>query len=196
MKKLLTIISIVALFTCKAKSGAVPESNKLAFPDKNTFSQEYLQETFWKLNYNNAGEDLSYFVIVPKNVRPVKVDPTPITGTGLIAIGSYKTIGTTELYLEINVYYEHLDGLVQPAEWVNKTLKAVGQEIIDQKEITTPQGNKYADVLSKQSNVITRTTEYVNGKGDYIMLSVFCDEREYEKLADVIQHIVASWRLK
>jgi hypothetical protein len=197
MKKILVIIiGILTLCFCKLNVAEASEMKRLSFPDKNNFSQAYLQENFWKLNYDNAGKDLSYFVIVPKSVKPVKIDPTPVMGSKLIAIGSYATVETAELYLEINAYYERLDGLVQPSEWLNKTLKIVDQEIINQREITTAQGNKYADILSKKSNVITRTTEYVNGKGGYIALSVSCDEQDYEKLSDVIQHIVSSWRLK
>ncbi len=214
MKKLMGVLGILTLlWACEAKmdrklsenktgkteqekKSEIGNMKKLSFPDSNNLSKDYLKQNFWRLDYDMAGENLNYLMIVPKNIKPIEVKPTPLSGTGLTLIGKYKTIDKTTPYMEICAYYEHLGNAMQPADWVKGKLKIAGHEIVNQNEIISSQGDRYIDALSRKSDVIARTTEYVNGKGDYIMLSIFCKEKDYETLSETIQFISSSWKLE
>src|SRR5574344_1592722 len=175
------------------------EKQKISFPESNNFTNEYLLQNFWKLHYDNAGENLKYFAILPKDVRPIDVKPMPVNGTNLTNIGIYKRIKESgNPYLEVYCYTEHLTKGIQPVQWVKNNLQKVGHEIVHQKLYTTDNGIQYIDVLTKssKSSTIARTTELINGKGDYVMLSVFCAEKDYEALAPIMLFIVHSWRLE
>lgn len=215
MNKIVTILSLVALlYSCEAKVKITPSFNiteekeksenledttkmkNLSFPKDNNFTNEYLKQNFWRLDYEEAGEKLSYFIIVPKSVRPVEIEPTPLTGTGLTLIGKYKPKDKDLPYFEVCIYYESVKNRLHPADWVKEKLQLVGHKVINQNEIISPLGNKYIDVLSKKSNVIARSTELSNGEGDYVMFSVFCEEKDYENLAETMQFISSNWKIK
>lgn len=171
------------------------DTSKYKFLKENSLGKDYLQENFWKLTYDSAGNDLKYYVIVPKDVRPISITPKKVANSDLVEIGTYARVESTKPYMEINVYTEHFKQDPQPADWVKSTMKKMGYNIINHFDIVSEQGNKYIDILAEQSDNVVRVTEYTNGKGDFVMLAVFCSKEDYNQLSDEIQFITSNWKL-
>jgi len=168
----------------------------IPFPMTPNYSREFLMENFWKCNYryNSAPE---YWVILPKNVKPVKIEPIQVTGN-LINIGQYQTIDKSN-YLEVWVFYEVVSGTVQPADWLSEKLKISNESIIHQNIINTSNGEKYSDVLTSKviidgEKIISRFTVLKKGS-NYFCIKASCNEKDYSVLADKMRHITANWNI-
>ncbi|PQL95581.1 hypothetical protein [Apibacter adventoris] len=196
MKKLIVVI-IFLLCSCNSETKKNKISNEkmsnISVIDKNSFNKEYIKQNFWKCHYDSAGEDLKYYIFLPKDVKPISIEVREIKGSGLFNIGTYARVDSTFPYLEVWVYSEKNKSNKSLINWVREKLKIVGQEIIYEKKKYLDNGKEYLDVVSKKSSVITRTTELINEKGFYIMVSVSCDVNEYEKLSETIQFISSNW---
>ena len=215
----IAMLSIVVFLSCDFKvsvnlktpsnQAEVKQVNEnLSFPMETGFTKEFLQANFWKCNYNSAGEALAYWVILPNNMKPVRIEPTQVEETNLLNIGRYERIDTSP-YLEVWVLTETLTENVEPAEWLRNWLKTANETIIHEKEIVGSNGNKYLDVLTSKSTStndtsISRCTVYrselssANGETmwNYFFIKVSCGINDYEKLAKTIQHISSNWGVK
>lgn len=213
-KTILIFISILGLISCEVKTSNENKqndnrqensqskdqvmNNDVSFPQKPEFTKEYLQENFWKCNYDNAGPNLKYWIILPKNVKPTQIDPTD-AGAGLINIGSYQVIDKNAPYLEINVYYEELKQPIQPSEWLSSKLQAGGDTLLNRHDITTPEGVIYSDILTSkkfnQRDIISRNTVYRKGNL-YFYVRTDTDKENYETLSQTMFHITSNFGLE
>lgn len=168
----------------------------ISFPVETGYDDEYLTANFWKCNYNQAGDSLAYWVILPNDVKTVRVEPTPIEGSNLLNIGRYE--GKSP-YLEIWVVTERIANYIEPANWLRNVLDLSGESILHEEELVGQRGVKYLDVLTLKNfsvldQSISRFTVYRDGN-DYYFIKVSCSMSDYESLAKTIRHISSNWGL-
>jgi hypothetical protein len=209
MKKIVVLLSIALLnISCeikineKAKQSPEMENKeqveKLSFPMENNFDEKYLLNNFWKCNYDSAGEEFAYSIIIPNYAKPTSVKPTKTIG-GLTNIGIYNTIGDQQKYVEAWIGYEKVDKFIQPADWLLSKLDLSGEIILSQNIVTTKNNEKYVDVLTrKQAKNGVVISRFIVLKEDfnYYLSKVSCDKKNYPELAETIQHISHTIRLK
>lgn len=209
MKKICMVITaMIIVSSCEIKVSNNEEIKKehmkeknenFPFPVENNFTEEYLVNNFWKCNYDTAGADKAYWVILPNYVKPTKLDPQPINGMDLTNIGIYNTIDENP-YMEIWVAYSNVSNDIQPSEWLESILTKTGENILNKNEIITKSGEKFLDVLSSKNiseneRVISRCAVLKNNQ-NYFVIKVTTNEKLYPELAQTIQHIATSWGLK
>ena len=96
---------ILAAFFSLCINTVAHAQSKLPFPLKTGFTAAYLKATFWKCNYNSAGPEHAYWVILPNTIRPTAITPAKLAPVGLTNIGIYNTIDKTLPYIEVWVAY-------------------------------------------------------------------------------------------
>ncbi|MEO5911752.1 MAG: hypothetical protein ABIP95_12755 [Pelobium sp.] len=183
-----------------AVNDASPAQEKLPFPMQTGFTDAYLKATFWKCNYNSAGSENAYWVILPNTIKPTAVEPQKIEKVGLTNIGVYNTIDKSLPYIEVWVAYETLDSKQIAADWLLNKIRITGETILNQSPITYPNGQKNVDVLTSKivgngERVISRFTGIHNGD-NYYVLKASCNEKDYKGQANTLFHIVSHWGLK
>ena len=93
----------------------------------------------------------------------------------------------------------HVPENMEPADWLRKWLKASGEIILQEEELTSSSGNKFLDVLTTQTEEgntsISRSTVHRRGQ-NYFFMKVSCSANDYEALAKKIRHISGSWEIK
>lgn len=208
MRKTILLVTSLLLLSCEmkvsktAKQDAEMEKKqsveKLSFPMENKFDEKYLLDNFWKCNYDSAGEEFAYSIILPKYVKSTSVIPIKTVG-GLTNIGIYNTIGNKNKYVEAWIGYEKVKESMQPADWLKSKLNLSGETILNQNIITADNGEQYLDVLTekptKDENIISRFT--VLREDNYYYLSkVSCNKNDYPDLLETVQHISHTIRLK
>jgi len=207
MKKAIMSLGLVLLVTsCELKVNTKPteKENKemkqnIPFPLETKFTKEYLVANFWKCNYSTAGEGFAYWVILPNNVKPTKLEPELMKEVGLTNIGIYNTIDKSA-YIEVWVAYETITTPTQPMDWLTHKIKITGETILHQNIINTTSGNKYLDVLTSKTiangeNVISRFT-VLKSSSNYFIIKATCNEKDYISLSETLLHIVSTWGLK
>jgi len=178
--------------------------NKLSFPVKQELPKEFLKKNFWKCLYTSGGDELSYWVILPNNVKPVKLEPIPINDIGLTCIGQYVRIDESP-YLEVQVAYEHFPYEMNASGWIIKKLYLLQENIIDYRAVNGKSTGKYLDALTYKKfpngdDVISRVTvlkdfDMKRGGANYFCIKASCPFSEYEKLSNHIFQITANWDL-
>ena len=204
MRFFILLLLSVILLSCDVKVSTRPTQAKnekenteqnIPFPLTTDFSKEFLMENFWKCHYSYANVP-EYWVILPNNVKPTKIDPVPVAGN-LINIGQYQTIDKSN-YMEVNVFYESVSKTVQPADWLSEKLKISNESIIHQNIINAANGEKYLDILTfkfiANENVISRFTVLKSGT-NYFFIKASCNEKDYPALADKMRHITVNWNI-
>ena len=215
----ITMLSIIVFSSCDfkvTKNSKTPSSQtkmeqvkeNLSFPMETGFTKEFLQVNFWKCNYNTAGEALAYWVILPDNMKPVKIEPIQIASTSVLNIGQYERIDTSP-YIEVWVCVETLTESVEPADWLRNWLKISNETIIHEQDVIGSTGSKYLDVLTSKLHAdndvsISRFTVYRSTfslpneevQWNYFFLKVSCGINDYETLAKIMRHISSNWGVK
>ncbi|WP_234014027.1 hypothetical protein [Cronobacter dublinensis] len=175
-----------------------------SFPVAAAFSKDEAQEIFWRCLYTATTQEIyHYWVVLPKYVKPVELDPIQFKDVGLINIGRYIS-QEASFYMEVWVAYENAPWEMNPSDWLFNKLTLMGEEILHKRIINHPSGaGKFADVLTfKRLNsgetVISRYTvqkDYnpIDGGGNYFLLKVSCAEKDYEENANIIYFIAVNW---
>lgn len=209
MNKLIIASGIILLLSScetKVKPVAAQTENQhveskqhIPFPLEAKFTKEYLQASFWKCNYSSAGEALAYWVILPNQVKPTKVEPAEVKALNLTNIGQYTTIDKSP-YIEVEVAYETVKENIQPADWLLGKLKLMNENVLNQNPVKTASGEQYLDALSSKTltngvTVISRSSVLKSGS-NYFVIRASSSEKDYAALAETIQHISTNWGLK
>jgi len=199
---------LLSLSSCEIKVGSKVNKELMSqdetketldFPLESTFSKEYLLQNFWKCNYDSAGEPLAYWVVLPKNVKPTKIEPELLKNVGLTSIGAYQTIDKSD-YMEVDLGYETLSASVQPSTWLKEKLTVMGDKVLNQNIVRTKDNEEYLDVLTSRTlkngdRVISRLNVMKRGL-NYFVIRVSCDEKVYKNLAQTIFHTSTTWSPK
>lgn len=209
MKKIIILIGLALVhISCEMKVGKTAKQDaemektqqveNYSFPMENKFDEKYLLNNFWKCNYDSAGEEFAYSIILPNYVKSTSVKPTGTVG-GLTNIGIYNTIGEQNKYVEAWMGYEKVNEDIQPADWLKSKLDLSGETIINQNIITAKNGEQYLDVLTKKQikdeTIISRFT-VLREDNNYYLSKVSCDSNNYPELSETVQHISHTIRLK
>lgn len=177
----------------------VETTQNIPFPLETKFTNEYLKASFWKCNYSSAGEPLAYWVILPNQVKPTKLEPVQIEKLNLTNIGQYTTIDKSA-YIEVEVAYETLKTEVQPSDWLLGKLKLMKETVLNQNLVKAANGEQYLDVLTSNTlangeTLISRSSVLKSG-ANYFVIRVSSSRKDYADLAETMQHISTNWGLK
>lgn len=177
----------------------VETTQNIPFPLETKFTNEYLKASFWKCNYSSAGEPLAYWVILPNQVKPTKLEPVQIEKLNLTNIGQYTTIDKSA-YIEVEVAYETLKTEVQPSDWLLGKLKLMKETVLNQNLVKAANGEQYLDVLTRNTlangeTLISRSSVLKSG-ANYFVIRVSSSRKDYADLAETMQHISTNWGLK
>ncbi|CCP04273.1 hypothetical protein BN439_3239 [Erwinia amylovora Ea644] len=176
------------------------------FPLKSPFTQEEVQQRFWKCLYTSADQQmLHYWVVLPHRVQPAELTPLNFPEVGLTNIGRYITNDESP-YLEVWAAYQHCRWEMNASDWLFNRLDLMGEKVLHQRIIDNPSGSgSFADVLTLKTHgsgdeVISRYTvqkDYnpKDGGGNYFLLKASCAAHDYAALASDIFAIVVSWDL-
>lgn len=174
-----------------------------SFPVEQTYAKDYLQGNFWKCLYTHGEENLHYWVILPNNVKPNKLEPLTINDLSLTNIGQY--VREKEgAYIEVQVAYEHYEFEMNASDWLKKKLAIMGEEIVAERIIKGKSTGNYIDVLCRRdiggNDIVSRYTvlkDYNTRKGgaNYFCIKATCEANDYEELSHTILQIVTNWDL-
>lgn len=79
-------------------------NNKEIFPIQQSYSKEEQIKRYWKCNYMAVEPQLAYWVLLPKDVKPLQIEKRQIEGLDIDNIGQYVSIDKTCSVLEVSVY--------------------------------------------------------------------------------------------
>lgn len=158
-----------------------------------------------KCNYTTVESELAYWILLPKDVKPVQIEKQPIEGLDINNIGQYVSIDKTCPLLEVSVYYEHCWYEMNSADWLAKKLNLMGESILHYRKINGTSTGTYADILTektinKDESVISRFTVLKDYDPDfsganYFMVKASCFKEDYqERMFDMLQ-ITNNWDL-
>jgi len=176
------------------------------FPLTPGFSKEEIEQRFWKCLYTSAREEmLHYWVVLPKSLKPVELEPVAFPDVGLTNIGRYLTTDDS-LYLEVWAAYERCQWEMNASDWLFKKLAMMGEKILHRRLVGKASENGiFADVLTLKTHasgddVISRYTVQKDynrdsGGGNYLLLKASCAARDYPSLANDIYFTVVNWNL-
>lgn len=181
----------------------LPQKN-YSFPTKQTLSNDYLIDNFWKCLYTSSEVKLQYWVLLPINVKTTQINAVNIPELSLTNIGQYVRVDDTP-YLEVQIAFEHCVFEMNASDWLYKKLAIMGEEIIHDRIIYGRSTGNYLDCLTKKKmndgeTVISRFTVLKDydkdiGGANYVCIKVTCIEGDYEDLALKIFQIVSNWDL-
>ena len=77
-------------------------NNKEMFPIQQSYSKEEQIKRYWKCNYTTVESQLAYWILLPKDVKPVQIEKQPIEGLDINNIGQYVSIDKTCPMLEVS----------------------------------------------------------------------------------------------
>ena len=123
-------------------------NNKEMFPIQQSYSKEEQIKRYWKCNYTTVESQLAYWILLPKDVKPVQIEKQPIEGLDINNIGQYVSIDKTCPMLEVSVYYEHCWYEMNSADWLAKKLHLMGENILHYRKINGTSTGTYADILT------------------------------------------------
>ena len=180
-------------------------NNKEMFPIQQSYSKEEQIKRYWKCNYTTVESQLAYWILLPKDVKPVQIEKQPIEGLDINNIGQYVSIDKTCPLLEVSVYYEHCWYEMNSADWLAKKLNLMGESILHYRKINGTSTGTYADILTektinKDESVISRFTVLKDYDPDfsganYFMVKASCFKEDYqERMFDMLQ-ITNNWDL-
>lgn len=177
---------------------------KYPFPIEQRLSNEHLQQNFWKCLYTSGEEPLHYWIILPNQVKPTKLDPVVMKDIRLTNIGQYTRIDASP-YLEVQVVYEHSLYEMNASDWLLKKIVLTNETVIDYRTIDSQSTGGYIDLLTMKKmpdgeEIISRFTvlkDYDKQKGgaNYFCVKASCIEKDYTELADQIFQTVSNWDL-
>lgn len=207
MKNLiLTAMILLSLSSCEQgksstnqKKETIVEEKALPFPMETGYTREYLMANFWKCTYDHLGDQLAYWVVLPKNVKPVKLEAMKVKGGEQQVIGQYSTVEGGP-YLEAQVINERVKEELSPKDWLEKIMKQNGETVLQRHVVKAPNGIEYMDALTQREmpdgqRIISRFTVLNNGPA-YFSLKLAAANQDYEKLALTMCHVSANWGLK
>ncbi len=180
------------------------KEKKYSFPIKQTYSKEFLKENFWKCLYTYSKKQLDYWVILPNNIQPVKLEPAYIEDLNLTTIGQYIRTDNSP-YLEIQFAYEYFPYEMNASDWLKNKLAKMGEEILEERVINGKSTGYYLDCLCRKQ--LSENTVYISRYtvlkdydikktgANYILIKVCCKEKEYEELALTILQVSTNWDL-
>ena len=119
-------------------------NNKEMFPIQQSYSKEEQIKRYWKCNYTTVESQLAYWILLPKDVKPVQIEKQPIEGLDINNIGQYVSIDKTCPMLEVSVYYEHCWYEMNSADWLAKKLHLMGENILHYRKINGISTGTYA----------------------------------------------------
>ncbi|QIQ22281.1 hypothetical protein [Zophobihabitans entericus] len=194
MKLKALIFSLFFLFYCGAGMAA-----GALFPTTYNFDKDYLVKNFWRCSYSSAGEALAYKIVLPNYMKPISIEPEPIPGANITEIGTYQTIKDLDAeapFIETNVYYEEVLVDIAPADWLKSKLALSGEQILDQRELTTSSGVRYLDILTAGvrdgESVVSRNVVY-RKDNMYFYVRVSMDAKDYGTNMDLVLFISANF---
>jgi len=174
------------------------------FPVEQKLQPEFLTQNFWKCHYTSAKDQLHYWIVLPNNVKPTKLEPVPILAVQLTNIGQYNSIDNGP-YLEVEMVTEHVAYDINASDWLLKKIVLTGESILEFREIEGRSTGKYLDVLTIKKTaggeeIISRFTalkdhDQLQGGANLFCVKAACIANDYETLADTILQIVTNWDL-
>lgn len=174
-----------------------------SFPVEQTYTKEYLKNNFWKCLYTTGKEQYHYWVILPNNVKPNKLEVVKINELNLTNIGQYVRNNDSP-YLEVQLAFENYEYEINPSDWLEKKLLLMGENILHRRIIRGKSTGNYIDVLCSKEiggiEIISRYTvlkDYDLNKGgaNYFCIKASCEYKDYEALSLNILQIVTNWDL-
>ncbi len=174
-----------------------------SFPIDQSYSNEYLKTNFWKCNYTTGEEQFHYWVILPNNVKPNKLEFVKIEQLSLTNIGQYVRNDASP-YLEVQLAFENYEFEMNASDWLKKKLYIMGETIINERIIKGKSTGNYIDVLCKKQiggvDIISRYTVLKDynkkiGGANYFCIKASCEGKDYENLSLDILQIVTNWEL-
>ena len=178
-------------------------NNKEMFPIQQSYSKEEQIKRYWKCNYTTVESQLAYWILLPKDVKPVQIEKQPIEGLDINNIGQYVSIDKTCPMLEVSVYYEHCWYEMNSADWLAKKLHLMGENILHYRKINGT--STYADILTTKiinndKSIISRFTVLKDydpnlSGANYFMVKASCFEEDYQKRMFDILQITNNWDL-
>lgn len=163
--------------------------------------KEDLKQNFYKLNYNLAGENLAYWVVLPTYVKEFNTTSVHVNPFGVQVIGEYLTQEGDFFYVE--VFAEYLEYDINASDWLMRKLAKLDEEILDKTLSKDKSTGIYLDVLTLKNTVsndqfISRFTarknfDYSKGGANYIGVRVMCKAGDYDQLSDYVLHTSRSW---
>lgn len=185
-------------------SNTETKDQKYPFPVEQQLSNEYLQQHFWKCLYTDVELPLQYWIVLPNQVKPTKLEPVVLKELRLTNIGQYTRIDASP-YLEIQVAYEHNLYEMNASDWLLKKIASSNETVLNYRTIDTLSTGSYIDLLTLKvmpdgEKVISRFTvlkDYDKDKGgaNYCCVKASCIEKDYATLADQIFQTVSNWDL-
>jgi len=180
-------------------------NNKEMFPIQQSYSKEEQIKRYWKCNYTTVESQLAYWILLPKDVKPVQIEKQPIEGLDINNIGQYVSIDKTCPMLEVSVYYEHCWYEMNSADWLAKKLHLMGENILHYRKINGISTGTYADILTTKiinndKSIISRFTVLKDydpnlSGANYFMVKASCFEEDYQKRMFDILQITNNWDL-
>jgi hypothetical protein len=197
------VVLIAMISSCQFKVSTEKEdeqTEKFAFPKSTDYSTDYLKANFWRLNYNSAGADLAYRIVLPTVMKPTSVEPKPVKDIGITLIGEYQVIDKTQPYLEVQVAYEKVSGAHPDIKsWFTDKLQRLKGTLREESSIKIADKDGY-DVLFTRTlkngeQYISRSSMLVDGE-NYVIVTVMASKADYEKSAKTIYHILSNWDMQ
>ena len=175
------------------------------FPLQQSYSKEEQIERYWKCNYTEGESQLSYWILLPKDVKPLEIKKKELEGLNLYNIGRYVSTDANFAMLEVNVYYEHYEYEMNASDWLAKKLSMMGEDVLHYRKIEGKSTGTYIDVLTSKKvtedkTVISRFTvlkdyDMLYSGANYFMVKASCFENDYwERVKDILQ-ITNNWDL-
>ena len=202
---LLAYLPILTITTSSCQSNSSSEkkenmSEKLSFPKSTGFDVPFMKSNFWRLTYNSAGQDLAYWIVLPKVMKPTNVKPTPIESIGVILIGEYQVVDKNEPYLEVQVAYEKITSKHQDIKlWFSEKLRKLSGTLIEESPVKIADKDGY-DVLFTRTlksgeQYVSRASMFIAGE-NYVMVMAMVSKADYEKSAKTMYHILSNWGMQ
>ncbi|MEW5291980.1 hypothetical protein ABW286_22850 [Erwinia papayae] len=177
-----------------------------AFPVASAYTEEEMQQRFWKCLYTSAPEEmLNYWVVLSQSLKPAEINAVDFPAVSLTNIGRYLTTDNSP-YLEVWVGYEHCQWEMNASDWLFKKLALMGERVLQRRFTGKPSGNGiFADVLTVRKHesgdeVISRYTVQKDynpqqGGGNYFLLKASCASHDYAALLNDIYITAVNWDL-
>lgn len=170
------------------------------FKTEHDLTENFLKANFYKIKYALSKPSVDYWLVLPNYVKQFSMLEKHVDSLHVNLIGQY--VSQSDMFLDIEVLYEHIAFDLNPSDWILKKLSKLGEAIIAKNESKDSTGI-YIDLLSYKVSLanevfISRITvkknfDMVEGGANYIAVRAMCRESDYNKLSEVILHSVHNW---
>ncbi|CAM3722691.1 hypothetical protein MUGA111182_05350 [Mucilaginibacter galii] len=174
------------------------------FNKDHKLTPSYLQKKFYKINYSLSKEAVNYWAVLPNFVEQFSTLEKDVERLGVKLIGQY--VSKNETFLDVEVFYEHLDYDINPSDWLLRKVVKLKETVLAENEVKDKSTGIYNDLLTYKETdgadkFISRITVKKNfdmqlGGANYMALRVMCREEEYNNLADMMLHTAYNWDFK